>query len=112
MAAEWFDPNVYAWIPGTMLGCVGGLLGGIGGAMASVGKAKRTVMGLWDLTTLCCAILLAAGVYAIIQKQPWGIWYGIGFPGLLGTVLFSALRTVLVKAYRQSEERSMAAQDL
>ena len=36
MTEPWFDPNLYAWIPGTTLGVTGGILGSLGGMLAPV----------------------------------------------------------------------------
>ena len=112
MTHQWFDPNLYAWIPGTLVGVVGGLLGGIVGVLASRGRYRLMVLQLWNAFTVASLCLLVAGIYALIDHQPWGVWYGLGFPGFMGTVLFGALRFVVVRAYRQVEERSILAQDL
>ena len=40
MSEPWFDPNRYAWIPGTALGVLGGILGSMAGVLAPRGRAK------------------------------------------------------------------------
>ena len=112
MTEQWFDANLYAWIPGTFLGVVGGILGSLGGTLAPRGKAKRLVIGLYGLAIFVSAILLIAGVVALIQGQPYGVWYGLGLPGLLGIVVLGALLPVLLKRYREAEERRLVAQDI
>ncbi len=112
MTEQWFDANLYAWIPGAVLGVAGGILGSLGGTLALRGKAKRLVIGLYGLTIFVSAILLVAGVVALMQGQPYGVWYGLGLPGLLGIVVFGALLPVLLKRYRESEERRLVAQDI
>ncbi len=37
MSDPWFDPNLYAWIPGTAFGVTGGLWGGLAGTLAPAG---------------------------------------------------------------------------
>ena len=59
-----------------------------------------------------CFFLLIAGGVALISKQPYGIWYGLGFPGLLGLVIFGSLTPVIFKRYREAELRKSMAKDL
>ena len=112
MTEQWFDANLYAWIPGAFLGVAGGILGSLGGTLALRGKAKRLVIGLYGSAIFVSAILLIAGVVALIQRQPYGVWYGLGLPGLLGIIVLGALLPVLLKRYREAEERRLMAQDL
>ena len=112
MTEQWFDANLYAWIPGTLLGVAGGILGSLAGILATRGKAKGLVLAFHWLGIGVSAILLIAGVAAFILGQPYGVWYGLGLPGLLGITVFGALLPVLLKRYRAAEERRLAAHDL
>ena len=56
MNAPWFDPNLYAWIPGTVLGVTAGLWGTSVGLLARCGRARSLVLGTaWLL--VACALL-------------------------------------------------------
>jgi hypothetical protein len=112
MNGAWFDPNVYAWIPGTALGVLGGLYGSLVGLLAPQGKAKGFVLGLHATLLIASGVLLATAVLALVAGQPFGVWYGLGQPGVIGLVLFAALFPVVQNAYRMAERRKMAAQDL
>jgi hypothetical protein len=112
MSEPWFDANHWAWLPGTVFGCLGGLWGSLGGILAPQGKARPLVMGLGWLLFLASVGLLAAAVTALAVGQPYGIWYGLGLPGLLGVGLMGALLPVARLRYRQAEERRMQAEDL
>ena len=57
MNDAWFDPNAYAWIPGTMLGLYGALLGTLMGVLGSRGKAKGFVHGLFTAGLVGCGAL-------------------------------------------------------
>lgn len=112
MNEVWFDPNVYSWIPGTLYGTLGGLWGGVAGSLAPRGSAKRLVLGLGYLFIVIGLALLLMSIVAYLTGQPYGIWYGLGLPGLLGLVLFPSLLPVVLARYREAEERKLRAKDL
>jgi hypothetical protein len=60
MTEPWFDPNLYAWIPGTALGIAGGVLGSLGGVLAPRGRARGVVLGLYG-AVLCVTRCSADG---------------------------------------------------
>ncbi len=111
-ANAWFDPATYAWIPGTAVGLLGALEGTLAGLLAPRGKAKLFVLGLHMTTLVACAGLLLVGFIAKLQQQPYGIWYGLGLPGLLGLVIFGALTPVLLRQYRAAEMRRSLRRDV
>jgi hypothetical protein len=108
----WFDPNAYAWIPGTALGIAGGVAGTLTGVLAPRGKGKAWLLGLYVAVMIVCAGLLVAGVIALVTGQPYGVWYGLGLPGLLGVAIFGALIGVVRQRYRDAELRQIRAADL
>ena len=112
MTEPWFDPNRYAWIFGTALGIVGGVLGSLAGTLAPRGKAKPLVMGLYVVSLLACAAMSIAGIVAFLQQQPYGIWYGLGLPGVLGLLILGGLMPVVQQRYREAEQRRLSARDL
>ena len=114
MADPWFDPTRWAWLPGTALGVIGGLWGSLAGLYA--GRARGWVVGSMWVWFIGSVLLLLAGVVALGQGQPYGVWYGLGLPGLLGTIMGGVFLAVLAPAFReaerQAEERRMQARDL
>jgi hypothetical protein len=112
MTEPWFDGNLYGWIPGTVLGVVGGLLGALSGTLAPRGKARRIVLSFWWLMLSVSFVSLVVGLYALYYGQPYGVWYGILLPGLLGSGLFSLLLPVILKRYREAEQRKLISRDL
>jgi hypothetical protein len=112
MSEPWFDPNHYAWIPGTLLGVLGGSWGALVGSLAPRGKAKRLMLGGLGLLLAACAACLVAGIAALIDHQPYGVWYGFLLAGVLGMVVLGSLSPVAINAYRQAEARKMDAQDI
>jgi hypothetical protein len=111
MNEPWFNAAYYSWIPGTLLGCLGGLWGALVGTLAPRGKAKALVLGFGGFLLLAAVFLLAAGVVALVNGQPYGVWYGLGLAGLVGTGVMGPLMPTAVRVYRQAEERRMQAQD-
>ncbi|MGZ8203193.1 MAG: hypothetical protein ACXWUB_08080 [Burkholderiales bacterium] len=112
MNAPWFDPNLYAWIPGTVLGVVGGTLGALTGTLAPRGKARTVMLGLHVAAIAASFALLVAAIIALATGQPYGIWYGFGLPGVLGVVVLGLLYPVIRQRYREAEARRLRAADL
>ena len=111
-ANAWFDAASYAWIPGTALGCLAGLWGALGGVLAPAGKAKLLVVGLGGTLIAASLALLVTGVVALVAGQPYGVWYGFGLAGLIGTIVVPCLMPVILVRYRQAELRRIEAEDL
>lgn len=112
MAEPWFNPNLYAWIPGASVGVIGGILGAAVGSLAPRGKLRRLVVGMQIGLIAVCVVMLIVGVYAWIAGQPYGIWYGFGLAGLLGVTVIGSLLPTTLRAYRQAELRKSQAHDL
>jgi len=112
MTEPWFDANYFSWIPGTLLGVLIGTWGALGGLLAPRGKGKGLVIGIWGVLMTASVVLFIAGVAALITGQPHGIWYGLGFPGLLGLFLLGGLSFVVKMRYRQAEAQRLQAKDL
>lgn len=112
MIEPWFDPNAYAWIPGTALGVLAGTWGSVVGILAPRGKAKSMSLGLGWLLLAASGIMLAAGLSALYCKQPYGVWYGLLLPGILGPVVLGTNLPTVYRRYHESEKRRMEAEDL
>ena len=112
MNEPWFDPNTYAWIPGTFFGTLCGLWGACAGLLAPQGKARRLILASSALLVLVAVLLLVASVIAFFSGQPYGIWYGLGLPGLIGLIVMPSLFPVILLRYRQAEQRKLEASDL
>ena len=47
MIQPWFDPNQYAWIPGTAYGVIAGLMGAMVGWLVPRGRARGFILRAW-----------------------------------------------------------------
>ena len=112
MTEPWFDPNLYAWIPGTFLGTIGGLWGALVGTLAPRGKGKVFVLGSLGILLLASGACLALGLTALVVGQPYGVWYGLLLPGVIGLIVLGSLSPVALLRYRQAEMRKIQARDL
>ena len=112
MIEPWFDPNHYAWIPGTAYGLVAGLMGGLVGWLVPRGRARNFILRAWFTLWALAVALLVAGIVALVDGQPWGVWYGLLLPGAVGTLVVGANSLVILKRYRDVEERRLSARDL
>ena len=111
MSAPWFDPNLFGWIPGTVFGVLGGLWGSLGGTLAPQGKARSLVVSTGAALGLLAFGSLAAAVVAAVSGQPYGIWYSLGLPGVLGSVLIPCLLPIVLRRYSEAEARRISARD-
>lgn len=111
MSEPWFNPNMYAWIPGTSLGVIGGLWGSLVGVLAPRGRGKGLVFATAGLLLAASCVLLVAGVIALWEGQPYGVWYGLILPGFIGLGVLAPNLWVVRNVYRANEARRMHAND-
>lgn len=92
MSDPWFNPTQFGAWYGTIAGCSLGLLGAIAGTLAGVlipkGKGYALIPRLMKAAIAICALQLTFGVFAIVCKQPWGIWYPPLLVGFIGVTVF------------------------
>ncbi|HPG29978.1 MAG TPA: hypothetical protein PKY81_01870 [bacterium] len=112
MNEPWFNANLYSWIPGALLGVMCGIYGALAGILAPKVKAKKQVFCIHFILIGVSLILLLFGIIAYFSEQPYGIWYGFGFAGLLCLIIISSLTPILIKRYREAELRKSVAQDI
>lgn len=113
MNDPWFNPILYAWIPGTVYGSLLGMVGGgLCGTLAQAGRARKLVMAILVFFLAAGVALLGFGLAALVLGQPYGIWYGLLMPGILGAILLPIMIRQIRSCYRQAEERRMQAVDL
>ena len=116
MAEPWTDPNTFGAYAGAILGGGGGTLAGIWGALAGTlaprGKAKTLVLGFGIGLAALGAILAGVGLYALIDGQPYGIWYPLVLAGAIVALVTGTLIPLVRKRYAEAEARVLAAEQM
>jgi hypothetical protein len=112
MTEPWFDPNLYAWIPGTAYGVIAGAMGALVGWLAPRGRYRSLVLRGWLALWAAALLLLILGIVALALRQPWGVWYALLLPGAIGTLVVGGTSAVIRKRYIEIERQRMAAKDL
>ncbi len=95
----WFNPNIYGWIPGTILGVAGGLFGAFVGVFVPKRMFRKAIIA--GMISIMCisAVLLVLGIVAYLSNQPRGVWYSLGLPGGLVICVFSPHFIKILKFY-------------
>ena len=112
MNEAWIHPGILGSILGGTLGTLGGIIGTLASIFVPKGKAKKLVLGVVIFSIVLSLILLVIGIIAYLSGQPRGVCYGVGYPGLVGTVVFGIGYPVTLKRYRDAELRKSMAEDL
>lgn len=99
-------------ILGSTMGILGGTIGTLAGVFVPRGKAKKLTLGVNTFAFVLSFISLVVGIVAYLSGQPYGIWYGFGFVGLLGTSGFGGGFWVILKRAREAELRKLISEDL
>ena len=107
---QWWDDRTGGLIGG-VAGGVFGCLGALIGILASLGKGRSFVMFLTTATALFGCGLLAVGIVAATQSQPYAVYYPLLLIGGLSAILMGSMRGILRKRYEQLELRKMEAMD-
>lgn len=110
----WFDEQ-FAGAVGGIMGAVlgggfGGIVGGVGGTLASMGKAKTFVVSMFVTAISISLIIIFVGLYALIDGQPWHVWFVFILPGVITGVVMGALLPAIQKRYCQAEQRKLDAE--
>ena len=107
----WFSEQMAGVVGGGLgagVGVVfGGIGGGVGGPLAAKGKAKSLVLGFMYAAVAIGVVLLGIGIVALVDRQPWYVWYSFGLPGFLSVVVMGPLIPVLKSRYAQHEQRKL-----
>ncbi len=109
----WLDPirfgTWYGGLGGGLLGLSGAVLGAVTAALAPKGKGRSFILGAFTFMKWVGLVNLVIGLYAVYERQPYGIWYPLLLIGFLFALLFSLLRPIVCKRYDEAEQHSISA---
>jgi hypothetical protein len=111
---EWFNLNTAIYFGaggGAFVGILGGLLGTLTGLWAPKGLHKAFLLGTYKLLRLVGAVALVAGVVALVQKQPYHVYYPLLLLGLILLVVMSGVLPGVKRQYEAAEQRKLQAED-
>src|SRR5262245_56961818 len=91
MSEPWFEPNTFgAWwgaIVGGGGGSLIGLIGGLAGLLLPRGIGRTVFQIFFGFFAVMVLVFLAVGIGALLDGQPYGIWYAFLLTGALFTFL-------------------------
>lgn len=109
MTEPWFDANHWAWLPGTLLGCLAGLWGSVAGFLVPRRQGRTLVFGLGLLLVGLATVSVIGGLIALAAGQPFDVWFFLVFPFLPVEIPSLVFLCLLPRFYRQAEDRSLGA---
>ena len=92
---------------GGAVGLLGGLLGTLMGTLGPKGKARGFVLGLHLALVVFGALVLAAGIVAVVGGQPYGVYFPLLMLGGIMACVFGGLLPVTRGVYQQAEGRRL-----
>ena len=112
MNEPWINPRILAGILGGIFGTLGAIVGILAGAFVPRGKFKKLTLGVHTFVFVLSFISFVVGVVAYLSGQPYGVWYGFGYTGLICTVISGLGFWVILKRARDAELRKSMSEDL
>jgi hypothetical protein len=109
-AGAWWSDQAGGWVGG-LLGATLGSFGALFGVLNGLGRARGFVLvGLRAFGVAGIGLLIFAAC-ALLDSQPYGVWYPLGLSGALCAVLGFALLPGVRRRYEMLELRRMRSLD-
>jgi len=97
-------------IGGGGLGSLAGVLGALGGVLVPRGIGRPFIVGGYVVFIGLGVVALVAGAYAVVDGQPYHVFYPLLAIGFVLTAVMTPLLFVVRRQYRITEERQMEAE--
>ena len=111
MPGVWWNARSAGYIGG-ISGALIGILGALIGFLTAAGRSQRFVMMALNAILFIGVAALAIGGIALLQAQPYAVFYPLLLLGGICTVLSLLLRKPVRQAYRNREMRKMQSMDM
>ena len=112
MNEPWINPGILGGILGGTFGTLGGIVGTLAGAFVPRGKVKKLTLGVNTFAFVLSFISLVVGIVAYLSGQPYDVWFGFGYTGLICTVMYGLGFRIILKRARDAELRKSMSEDL
>lgn len=112
---EWWtaqQSGLIGGIVGSGVGLLGAAYGVTAGFFAPKGKHRTTINAIFWLAIAVGAIGLLTGTIALIDKQPYHVWYPLLLIGVICTAVFIPNHIAVRRRYTQAEHRRFEAESL
>lgn len=110
---QWWTPETGTYIGafgGAGLGLLGAIVGPLCGYLVPRNRGRGLVLGLLGFLALVGVGLLVTGIAALVDRQPYHVWYPLTLMGFIGTVVGTSLFFAMRLRYRTMEQRKMDAE--
>ena len=115
IANIWFDPRYAGWV-GAIAGMIIGIWGTVGGVAAGFlvpkGRGKSFMFGTLYTGAIVGFLLMCIGIAALVDQQPYAIWYPLLLPGVILILVSLPLVFVVKKRYTEVEMQKMHDSEL
>ena len=116
MSEPWFEPSTFSAYFGSTVGVIGGVFGTVvgivGGVLLPRGKGKAFIRAALVALLILGLALLAIGLCALADGQPYGIWYPLVLGGAIFSIVGGLQSMMLGRIFRVIDRRKMEADDL
>jgi len=102
----------WAWLPGTLLGVLGGSLGSAIGMLAPRGRGRGVIIACGMLLLAACVGMLAGGLALVLMGRKWFVCYAWVLPGALGCIVLPVCLRGARLQYQAAEMRRLSAKDI
>lgn len=110
---QWWTPETGTYVGafgGAGLGLLGAIVGPLCGYLVPRNRGRGVVLGMLGALTLIGAALLVTGVVALVESQPYHVWFPLTLMGFVGTAVGTPLFFATRMRYRAMEQRKMDAE--
>jgi hypothetical protein len=110
MGAWWNDRT--AGLVGAAYGSIVGCLGGLMGLLVSLGRGRSFVLASLKALAGLGVVSLAAGVAALLLRQPYGVYYPLLLSGAISAAMPFWALPLARRRYQEAELRRVRARDV
>lgn len=113
--APWWTGQQGAWVGalgGSSVGLLGAILGPAMGVLVPKGKGRSIILPALLISVILGACIEGIGLFAVIQGQPYHVWYPLVLIGGIAFMVMLPLFFLARSRYRAAEINRMQAQDL